>query len=96
MTAPDMPAPRIGGIRGVPASSNPPTSPRAPAGVSSGLNHAGGNTDSARGDGAGGNTVLASADTTEPARLTPVLTRLAFYAAAKPVWRVYLPEVPPA
>jgi hypothetical protein len=30
------------------------------------------------------------------AQRTPILLRSARHAAAKPIWRAYLPEVPPA
>lgn len=97
-TAPSYTAPPHNrGVRCAPVSPKPSPLPRGPAVASCVLNHAGGGTtESARGDGTGGNNALASADAMKPARLTPVLTRLARDAAAKPVWRAYLPEVPPA
>src|SRR5262249_39229819 len=75
---------------GAPVSSAPvlPRLPVMPGGGPNGANGTGG-----PGGGNGGGAAQACAGA---ALRTLVLLRLAHYAAAKPIWLSYLPEVPPA
>ena len=85
-----------GGVQGGVGAPVPPGSvfPRLPAMPGGGANGANGTSGS--GSSIGGGRVQGGVGVALIALLTLVLLRLARRAAAKPVWRSYLPEVPPA
>ena len=75
-----------------------PVSPPGPAGLGGGANSAGGGSgpDSGGTGGHGGRNVPGGASDALSAHRTVVLLRLIDGTGVKPVWRSYLPEVPPA